>query len=75
LARPATAEPRNHSHLGVLHIAKALLHENKLPWHHVAVSGWILDPDRKKMSKSVGNVITPMQLRRTKVADIATSPP
>jgi valyl-tRNA synthetase len=43
-------------------IAKALLHENTIPWRHVAISGWVLDPDRKKMSKSKGNVITPMHL-------------
>jgi valyl-tRNA synthetase len=43
-------------------IAKALLHEDTIPWRHVAISGWVLDPDRKKMSKSKGNVLTPMHL-------------
>jgi valyl-tRNA synthetase len=62
---PADLRPQSHEIIrtwAFYTIAKALLHENQLPWHHVAVSGWILDPDRKKMSKSVGNVITPMQL-------------
>ncbi|PXY22046.1 valine--tRNA ligase [Prauserella flavalba] len=43
-------------------VLRSELDAGALPWRHAALSGWILDPDRKKMSKSRGNVVTPMDL-------------
>jgi len=70
---PAEMRPQSHEIIrtwAFYTIAKAMLHEATIPWKHVVISGWVLDPDRKKISKSKPGetkkakaaVVTPMDL-------------
>ncbi len=50
-------------------VLRADLEHGRLPWANTSINGWILDPDRKKMAKSKGNIIEPLQLQEQFGAD------
>ncbi len=62
---PADIRPQSHEIIrtwAFYTIAKSMLHNDTFPWKNVVISGWVLDPDRKKMSKSRGAAATPTDM-------------
>ncbi len=62
---PADLRPQAHDIIrtwAFYTIVKSALHNDDVPWHKAMISGFIVDPDRKKMSKSRGVAITPIPL-------------
>ncbi len=69
---PADLRPQAHEIIrtwAFYTIVKAYLHENTIPWRNLMISGWCLAADKTKMSKSKGNVVTPVALIEEKGAD------
>ncbi|MCU1363227.1 MAG: valS [Acidimicrobiaceae bacterium] len=50
-------------------VVRSHLQSRSLPFSNVLISGWVLDPNRKKLSKSSGNASTPMPLLEQYGAD------
>jgi valyl-tRNA synthetase len=70
---PADLRPQAHEIIrtwSFYTIVKACLHENKIPWKNLMISGWCLAADKTKMSKSKGNVVNPINLFADKGADV-----
>ena len=70
---PADLRPQAHEIIrtwAFYTIVKSLYHENSIPWKNLMISGWCLAADKTKMSKSKGNVVTPLGLIEDKTSDV-----
>lgn len=50
-------------------IVKSWFHEHSIPWENIAISGWVVNSDFSKMSKSKGKTVTPEGILETYSAD------
>ena len=70
---PADLRPQAHEIIrtwAFYTIAKAHCHENIIPWKNLMISGWCLADNKDKMSKSKGNVVSPIELIERYGADV-----
>ncbi|MBI4210750.1 MAG: valine--tRNA ligase [Candidatus Diapherotrites archaeon] len=51
-------------------VVKAYFHAGKLPWKDIMISGHALDSKGRKMSKSLGNVVNPVEMVEKYSADM-----
>ncbi len=69
---PADLRPQAHEIIrtwAFYTVVKSYLHADSIPWKNLMISGWCLAADKTKMSKSKGNVITPVELIEEKGTD------
>lgn len=69
---PADLRPQAHEIIrtwAFYTITKSWLHEQEIPWKDIAISGWVVDPNKNKMSKSKGNIIEPESIIEKYSAD------
>ncbi len=50
-------------------VVKSYFHKGSIPWRNAMISGWVLDPHGRKMSKSKGNVVDPRDVLARYSAD------
>ncbi|MDG1286167.1 MAG: valine--tRNA ligase [Rickettsiales bacterium] len=70
---PADLRPQAHEIIrtwAFYTVVKAHLHGDTIPWKNLMISGWCLAEDKTKMSKSKGNVVTPIALIEEHGSDV-----